>query len=211
MKERPILFSGPMVRAILEGRKTQTRREVKFNHKPWLEPLPHIEYARDGNPIWLSAEPSKEIRDSDYFDKGYPCPYGKPGDRLWVRETWGESSLGKAIYRASTEEVERIAAEERWVSSPRWRPSIHMPRWASRITLELTDVRVERLQEISDRDAEAEGVGGMRDMRFAAALGNITSPAYRLNFIDLWESINGKGSWNLNPWVWVLEFRRLEA
>lgn len=174
MKERPILFSGPMVRAILEGRKTQTRRVVK--------PQPaHI--AGIGTVLNIDTITGKA------------CPYGKPGDRLWVRETWDGVRLdgGGALvsYRAD--------GDKPVTDDGRWHPSIHMPRWASRITLEVVSVRVERLQEISEEDAMAEGVALAENYRGPVA-----------HFASLWEQINGLGSWNANPWVWVVEFRRVQ-
>lgn len=198
MKERPILFSSAMVLAILANTKTQTRRAIK--------PQPtHF------NPVGV---PRRVVPDGGPSDM-IRCPYGQPGDRLWVRETFAPRTLGawsvldqhmKPLYRADADRPE-------WKRI--WRPSIHMPRWASRITLEITGVRVGRLQDISEADARSEGctqnhngyfwggphqTGGMKQM--ATAL-----QAYQ----DLWESINGPGSWDANPWVWVLEFRRLNA
>jgi hypothetical protein len=199
MKERPILFSAPMVRAIQAGTKSQTRRVAKPRVRPsLLEPGDWTDqYVLDlGNHEWL-------MRD---------CPYGAPGDRLWVKEahlldppidgTWpsvGDSfasindipakyrNPGHVIYRADGK------LERDW----RWRPSIHMPRWASRITLEVTGVRVERLQAISEADAIAEGIT------------HSTMNDPRVEYRWLWESINGPGSWDANPWVWVVEFRRV--
>jgi hypothetical protein len=189
MKERPILFSGAMVRAILSGAKTQTRRIVK--------PQPEC----------------CDIRDS---------PYHK-GMRLWVREAW--NFLGTDMMRHgrthSTQDgvVKYLADGERRTINTKWRnvevwmarkpqsrPSIHMPRWASRITLEITSVRVERLQAISEADAAAEGCDGN------CPIGHL--PAYMkgplsYHYAQLWESINGPGSWEANPWVWVVEFRRI--
>jgi hypothetical protein len=200
-RERPIIFSGPMVRAILEGRKSQTRRIVKFNHKPWLNPMAHVEYARDGMPIWFDAPPSKSIRDSDYFDEGYPCPYGQPGDRLWVRETWqhdSPDSMTDPVYQTTACCFYRADESDPRTKpiSGKWRPSIHMPRWASRITLELTDVRVERLKDISEADATAEGVPS-----------SLMASTHRIGFFNLWNSIHGCNADDLNPWVWVLAFR----
>lgn len=210
MKERPILFSGPMVRAILEDRKTQTRRVAKeFNDKHNLDGI-------------LARFPNQE-----------GCPYGKPGDRLWVRETWAEN-LGTAarlgfclangiIYRADYGDkccgVAKLdlASGECTHHVDRWRPSIFMPRWASRISLEITDVRVERLQDISDADARAEGISELplqeghpgawwaADPTQPKLHGRSAVDAYA----KLWESIHGPGSWDPNPWVWVVEFRRL--
>ena len=226
VKERPILFSAPMVRAILDGRKTQTRRIVK--------PQPPADSCC---PIIGSYGV-----DWDYCGARTPAsrnPYGVQGNCLWVRETFDIVDDPAAYHKDDgprevveyegeiyecDDAVRRGPNGERWVvdyaaTPPRramdvagvrkWRPSIHMPRWASRITLEIESVRVERVQEISEADAAAEGVGGMRDMRFAVALGNLHSTAHRPNFADLWNSINGSGSWELNPWVWVLTFKRV--
>ena len=175
MKERPILFSAPMVRALLAGTKTQTRRIVKARDLEWMD-------VHQG------------LREPDNAER---CPYGQPGDRLWVRETFGHFERNEnfapgceVFYRA---DGESLAVE-------RWRPSIHMPRWASRITLEVTGVRVERLQDISEADATAEGVSAIPDeMRRATP---------RCDFQALWQSINGPDSWAANPWVWIVEFRR---
>lgn len=168
-RERPILFSSPMVRALIAGTKTQTRRVVKGE--------------------WIV------------------CPYGGPGDRLWVREShwWFKDEhdpvTGYYPPKLTAEDVEYRADGERPGRS--WRPSIHMPRWASRITLEITGVRVERLQDISAEDCIAEGMQSR--MREHDAVCDL-----RDQYRDLWEHINGPGSWDANPWVWVLEFRRLE-
>lgn len=223
MKERPILFSAPMVRAILEGRKTQTRRAVKLNDAGRVK--------RAGKQ-WHIDDPA--------VIEG--CPYGAVGSLLWVRETWCEAHplcfqegrIGQRLlyagipgppgvsylvaYRADGELLpvwpcsgypyrsrEPRDDDDRkfWPTGtePAWHPSIHMPRRASRITLEITGVRVERLQKISSTDALAEGI-----QSFAAASIGCTD-AYR----ELWESINGAGSWDANPWVWVVEFKRIEA
>lgn len=208
MKERPILFSGPMVRAILDGRKTQTRRVVK---------LPVID--KD-----FGCELSGGNLSASTLDAYRHCPYGKPVDRLWVRETW---RTGKALDGCSPKviaeqcidagykfDVDHPAApiwyeadgkHRRWgdddeadfLGVGKTRVSIHMPRWASRITLEITGVSVERLNEISEEDALAEGIEPtlMNDAR--------------TRFINLWTSINGDGSWDANPFVWVIEFKRV--
>lgn len=211
MKERPILFSAPMVRAILEGRKTQTRRVVK------PQPSPSSDTAFVGmDGIWRFSHPTLRGPVSHEADD-VRCPYGQTGDRLWVREAWSfhpdfPESTHRAIYRAD-------AGVENDV--PRWRPSIHMPRWASRILLEITAVRVERLQCISFEEAINEGV-----YHYAAELA--TNPKVTKTDIEkmierhgsgkpqclyaqLWESINGAGSWGTNPWVWVVEFKRVEG
>lgn len=193
MKERPILFSGAMVRALLAGTKTQTRRVVK--------PLP-ITLNRDTNSLEVDDENIANGR----FAKQVPCPYGQTGDRLWVRETWAygihamaakRDENGPFVYAAEGTTQGRLC--------DRWRPSIYMPRWASRITLEITDVRVERLQDISPDDCIAEGAWPIAHRELGR--GHEAVATYQ----TLWESINGPGSWDANPWVWVVEFRRIEA
>lgn len=193
MREMPILFSAPMVRALLAGTKTQTRRVVKK--------LP-ITLNRETNSLEVDIENIANGR----FAKLVACPHGQPGDRLWVRETWHDASSSLhscALYRAD-------GIDLHW---DKWTPSIHMPRWASRITLEITSVRVERLQEISIEDAKAEGAWGPDDsivQKVADYFGtDIFSANPRKAFQMLWESINGPDSWAANPWVWVIEFRRL--
>jgi len=179
MKERPILFSAPMVRAILDGRKTMTRRVVK------------------PNPVSI---PEAEVAHANWVIQNRVCPFGQPGDRLWVRETWlsyrhlHKNGRDEAllIYRADGEDLPKQAR------GTKWRPSIFMPRWASRITLEITAVRVERVQDIGDEDAEAEGLSWC----------NAASP--RDKFQCLWNSLNLKRGygWDANPWVWVISFKR---
>lgn len=195
-KERPILFSGEMVRAILDGRKTQTRRIVK------PQPPSHVREIRVGmfEPVVIRKgmeEPGTPVFGFADEERGWKCKYGKPGDRLWVRETWfcitGEPGPISCNYKADF-------GEHRFAGF--WKPSIHMPRWASRITLEITGVRVERLNDISEEDAIAEG---------CQCSGVPSSLTNRGAYAKLWESINGKGSWSLNPWVWVVEFKRVIA
>jgi len=198
MKERPILFSALMVRALLDGSKTQTRRVVK--------PQPSF-FGSMTNP----NTPFKTL------DAGLhcqiTCPYGQPGDQLWVRETWchqWDDFTGyqeeKFFYRASTPDVQHVDGAER---SP-WKPSIHMPRAASRITLEITGVRVERLQHISEADARAEGARNLD-----VASGRETLDPYSrqgscvAHYKNIWQEINGHDSWEANPWVWVIEFKRV--
>lgn len=193
MKERPILFSGPMVRAILEGRKTQTRRVVKRQGDMEFDPAdPHF------GPYWLSY-----ATEADGEDAKVRCPYGVPGDRLWVRETYCEFTedspdrMGAGFYyRADLANQSDSAAETMRLNGVKWRPSIFMPRRASRILLEITGVRVERLQDISDDDCRAEGYD--RSHAFP-----------REWFARLWASINGTGSWAANPLVWVVSFQRV--
>lgn len=184
MKERPILFSAPMVRAILAGTKTQTRRAVKH---PALATLSFVVDCGEG--WWGDEEGAVQVC----------CPYGQPGDRLWARETfYYDQEDAELLYRADGE-----FDSEQVDSGYKWQSSIHMPRWASRITLEITGVRVERLQDISEGDAKAEGVIRPRPLVDDDPCTHIDA------FGDLWESINGPGSWDKNPWVWVVEFRRV--
>jgi hypothetical protein len=195
VKERPILFSSPMVRAILERRKRQTRRVVKgFEIKG---PNPPDTYDFYKGEEWVGAVGLDGRGNATQL-----CPYGKPGDRLWVRETcWTKEGFDYALY---------VADGHEYVAEWKKRPSIFMPRWASRITLEVTGVRVERLAELSDKDAIADGGlvqhhnNGTWDGG-GPAMG--TSP--RIAFMRLWDSINGFGSFEQSPWVWVIEFRRL--
>lgn len=195
MKERPILFSAPMVRAILDGSKTQTRRVVK--------PCKDRAFGAELAPCEIAGE----INAGDYTH----AKYGQPGDRLWAREAHafvGTVDPGWLLYRASGYEAEcaRHGFDKPYPdeSTIKWRPSIHMPRWASRITLEITGVRVERLQDISKSDSVAEGIFIHADFRNRDdKYGPVAA------YCDLWESINGPGSWDENPWVWVIEFKRV--
>lgn len=188
MTEKPILFSAPMVRAILNGTKTQTRRTVK----------PQPEAAHGGEPYWhiggYRAWQYRGVTDPARMGTHNPivCPYGEPGDRLWVREAWYSppAPLNDCLgYVADGDHPHGVIYRKR--------PSIHMPRWASRITLEVTGVRVERLQDISTHDCWAEGIPSSPDV----------NP--RHEYEELWTSINGPGSWKVNPWVWCIEFRRV--
>ena len=179
MKERPILFSGAMVRAILAGAKIQTRRVVKA-------------------PGWSS--PGKAGVD-------FGCPYGGVGDRLWVRESfsiYNQPGNPQVFYKADSEPGDPL----------KYKPSIHMPRWASRITLEVTDVRVERLQDICEEDARAEGItdGGCLVCGEHEPCGCTNpTPDARDSFINLWDSINAQRgySWSSDPWVWVVAFKKI--
>ena len=215
MKERPILFNAAMVRAILAGQKTQTRRILKTQ--------PIHDHVLQG---WIADKQANDPAIAVFGEKrDYPthsisirCPYGQVGDRLWVRETFvfgyeiddGCSPIGeeKIWYRATD-------ALDNWydmgldceVNVP-WKPSIHMPRGASRILLEITDVRIERLQCISQADAIAEGCSGKYGHLFGSDV-TIEHPIEQ--YKDLWESINGEGSWGNNPWVWAISFKRIEV
>lgn len=214
MKERPILFSGPMVRAILDGTKTQTRRIVK--------PQPHFErrFAGDG----LVLHKKKHDQTTSIYSPliADHCPYGQPGDRLWVRETWQKAGGDTGYWYAATDSE----ADDGASPVSRWKPSIHMPRWASRINLLITGVRVERLQDIWNNDTAciAEGIEEMPSEKAGPEwrwwrnytpgngwTGDGGKPD-RLghpgnSFATLWKSINGADSWDPNPWVWVVEFK----
>lgn len=209
VKEHPILFSGEMVRAILDGRKTMTRRVVK--------PQPTFVYAQDG------YGPLMQIHGKGVFFEGDPngtCPHGQIGDRLWVRETLAidntyqdENLVCSTLYRADIN-AEGYDRSGTWKGGLRWTPSIHMPRWASRITLEIKDVRVQRLQDISEKDAIAEGIRKSSDGMWCGTPQNKHNFPRQHNtafkaFADLWNSIHG--TWDANPWVWVVEFRRVEV
>ena len=223
MKERPIIFSAPMVRAILEGRKTQTRRVVK------PRPAPRGSFVTNspGDPgyiAWCDLEDIDRMfcKDAERHWHTAVCPYGVIGDRLWVRETCqpvvGHPTLddgfatmyradGALVFHTEAEAeymrvAKREAGRETWPDRAApgcWKPSIYMPRWASRITLEIADVRVERLQDISEEDARAEGVDAGQNMREGSC---------RDLYSVLWDSINGDGAWASNPWVWALTFKR---
>ncbi len=187
MKEKPILFSTEMVKAILEGRKTQTRRVIK--------PIPKLLCVRDGAEHWTIP---------NYGTGEWVCLYGQVCDRLWVRETWGllntEPKDGKdkaTIYYKATDGNKHVLRYQKW------RPSIFMPRWASRITLGITDIRVQRLQEISETDCIAEGI--------PQQIPDYWESHYKAYSV-LWDSINFKRgySWESNPFVWAITFKRIE-
>ncbi|EJN06441.1 hypothetical protein [Herbaspirillum sp. YR522] len=211
MKERPILFSAPMVRALLAGQKTQTRRAFSKRMIDTMYNAAHmgeVSYFIDGG----------EMEENDLSYVADWCPYGKIGDRMWVRETWRgvveisppdaiKPEYGVARYIPAQEHCKRIeyAATQECGDDP-WRPSIHMPRWACRILLEIVSVRVEKLNDCSVSDALAEGVfTWWREIEQTAS----DHPAPPAIYRELWESINGAGSWAANPWVWVVEFRRI--
>lgn len=254
MKERPILFSAPMVRAVLDNRKGQTRRVVKLpegiTEGPWYWAPPSGRsepgYADPGVQYWTKR--------GNHID---PCPYGQPGDRLWVRETWiyrgseahfggGKEPSAAAWVKYPADGVERKIprpvhdhsgvpsqrrqreGESTWDYHEymrRWfqigRPSIHMPRWASRLTLEVTGIRIERLQDITEADAQAEGAvftdfgkdrwgnqhpGWTMEPPAADQVHCLGTARYA--FANLINKINGPKTWDANPWVWVVEFRR---
>ena len=208
MKERPILFSANMVRAILADNKTQTRRIMKptkaFSAAALDELAPVMRQRK-----WHQAV---EMGPCDGVRRKYNCPYGQPGDRLWVRERfryhYDEANLwdciqyadGSMIKPDGLDEADGHKFSERCRADAPWRPSIHMPRWASRITLAITDVRVERLHDISADDSIAEGM-------HPHPMKDYVGPPHE--FMATWLAIHGAYSWNLNPWVWVIEFWRL--
>ena len=241
VKERPILFSGPMVKAILRGTKHQSRRVIR--------PQPEEFYwAGKSRYLW---RPKRGVFVDGWAEKhlaqkmAQHCPYGTPGDKLWVRETWrvgawsedtGEVCVDYKADNHACQEWLRVEDEEQfdrlWIQSTddalasgleagedgtyhwepgkgpaRWRPSIHMPRWASRITLEVTGAGAERVQDISKADVIAEGIP---QWTFAVGAWADVPPDPRWKFIELWDSINGKRgyTWETNPFVWVITFRR---
>ncbi|WP_204363797.1 hypothetical protein [Klebsiella pneumoniae] len=235
MTERGMIFNGEMVRALLDGRKTQTRRPIKWKQTRFTE----IGEREDGSK-WPWSEDAEHA-----CDFWHPCPFGAVGDRIWVRETWGVVShafsddglmidwvpdrpataihempfgygyySGYAIYAA---DGDFTWGDDDGYEDGRscWKPSIHMPRAASRILLEITDVRVERLNAISEEDATAEGVPPAGSLlpdypgTFLTPKGDFATA--KVAFQRLWESIYGEESWNANPWVWVISFERIEG
>ena len=240
MKERGMIFNGEMVRAILDGRKTQTRRIVKGTDGA-------VKFCKEwdinGKEVFVVLG-EKDHTGMNPVLGAISCPFGAVGDRIWVRETWatlgnedgccidwegnlckGDERSAARIYRASCEQrpgdygLWSIPDDAYWKPHTKehkfegaWRPSIHMPRWASRILLEITDVRVERLNSISQEDAQAEGLEltGWRPTYSDPDSGGEVLTPYD-NFAQLWESIYGEESWKANPWVWVIEFKRVEG
>ncbi len=222
IREKGLIFNSEMVRAILDGRKTQTRRPIKWKQTRFTE----IGEREDGSK-WPWSEDAEHA-----CDFWHPCPFGAVGDRIWVRETWSSDFANyypndRVWYAADNNRqldidmvdgVRGIYSPESDVHVPfRWHPSIHMPRWASRILLEITDVRVERLNAISEEDAEAEGINmealyDSQDCYDCIADHNMTGrPTVTGAFKYLWESIYGEEGWKSNPWVWVIEFKRVEG
>ena len=240
MIERPILFSGEMVRAILAGRKTQTRRVVMPMPPPNRHDSAVVEYDSVRRMLIHYSRIAGVWNEINKWE----CPYGGIGDRLWVREAWDIMPYGgrdvRLAYRADGEH-RRVSAPDGFDLTPyrfeRWRPSIHMPRWASRITLEVVSARAERLRDITEQDAIAEGVerkgdaiwkrddfknhpllppeGMEANWRCYARHGRFTCCiSAKQSFMTLWDSINGKRegcAWNSAPWVWAVEFKVMEA
>lgn len=231
MRERPILFNADMVRAVLDGRKTQTRRIIQSAAKNMQarghEVISHraagdkwygdyVYSMRDRSGVW------QDFTNDQFLAK---CPFGVVGDRLWVRETWmpdapRDGSWGDVeFYGCKGSPLSMIPERYRkpehcihrasWDGSEMvgWTPSIHMPRWASRITLEVTGVRVERLNSMTEKDALAEGCLGGHD----SIPGYQYSATPHEHFHHVWQSIYGADSWQANPWVWVIEFKRVEV
>lgn len=198
-RELPILFSGEMVREILAGTKTQTRRVMKQQPQYWQS-------------VFDFKDGTYAIVGEDFESHPFRCPYGEPGDRLWVRETWAPiPEMKPSGYFTDPKWKDRVAWYAADNDKPtwggKWRPSIHMPRIVSRILLEVTEVRVHRLQDISESDCEAEGIDDGWLVRHKVP------PPRRYSFRQLWDGINedrGYG-WNVNPWVWAISFRRIDG
>jgi hypothetical protein len=195
-------MSAQMVRALLSGTKTQTRRVVKplLSEREWVEDRENGSFWRcaDGEPTCYTG-----VWETHEYAQQFPvlCPYGHPGDQLWVREAFSPYLYREGCWYWADGNIAAYDCEKP-------KPSIHMWRWASRITLEVTGVRVERLQDISEADAIAEGSftwAGEQDTPVRDL------PEARLVYRQLWEDINGPGSWDANPWVWCVDFKSVEA
>lgn len=212
MTERPIPFTAPMVRALLAGTKTQTRRAVKPQPN-WTEPATVWEKGDGHSGLGWYAHHSEYPEEGSLF---YRCPYGQPGDRLWVREAWrAPASCDHLPPRSIADsEARRFIADEIIGPDPgfgKLRQGMFMPRWASRILLEVTNIRAERLQDISEADAVAEGIAYSERFR-GYCLGmaeHFNSRDPRESYLSLWNAINGAGSSEKNPWVWAVSFRLL--
>lgn len=230
MKERPILFSASMVRALLDGSKTQTRRTITVPHRGAFA------LRDDGSGWWpYQSDDGESVLCNDGNEYPMSCPHGAPGDRLWARETWrlwesgswcGSEPLDPDVVTGSL-----TAYDPEWLktrpleyradggdSDGPWRPGIFMPRWASRITLEVTDVRVQRLQEIDELDSLAEGIPevprcGCDVCRMTSGMCTADAGEQVRQYADLWDHINGKRPgcrWDDNPWVWAITFKRVK-
>lgn len=209
VKERPMLFSAAMVRALLDGSKTQTRRVAKFKPRT---PGCNLSFSAMRVGHYMTGNPRAGfVLHSGAGDSTFPliCPYGRPGERIYVRETFCLDDDGHEewpIFRADGTALPQRPTTRK---PARWTPSIHMPRWASRLQLEIVAVRVERLNACSDVDAVAEGIG-LNPSAIGMKLTNPPGKSMALAmYSELWDSINGAGSWAANPWVWVIEFKRV--
>lgn len=237
IREKGLIFNSEMVRAILDGRKTQTRRIMKVQPENSELGLRRVVESKngidDGKYFWSQSDATGLKSRS----KPFACPFGTVGDRIWVREAFRVHSratdVATLVYKASernswTEQTHRVpvAVCNKPATPEKWTPSLHMPRWASRILLEITDVRVERLNAISPEDAESEGLERTNFTGFGDEPGLPSYPEPDVYFdplkkqwkeyppeafAGLWESIYGEGSWQANPWVWVIEFKRVEG
>ncbi|HBT4761246.1 TPA: hypothetical protein MB328_002842 [Klebsiella pneumoniae] len=220
MTERGMIFNGEMVRALLDGRKTQTRRIVKGTDSA-------VKFCKEWN---INGEEvfvvlgEKDHTGMNPVLGAISCPFGAVGNRIWVREAFRVHSratdVATLVYKASernswTEQTHRVpvAVCNKPATPEKWTPSLHMPRWASRILLEITDVRVERLNAINEHDALAEGVAKLRGGFWKHYQPGWTQHqlSARGSFVTLWKSIYGDESWNSNPWVWVIKFKRIEV
>jgi hypothetical protein len=203
MKERPIIFSAPMVRAILEERKTQTRRIVKPQPSEGWRPFGYglVHKMKDGDFVMRNDEPVVIGwgASNEEGDEAYKCPHGQPGDRLWVKEACAYAEKSETlIYRATTQrDPKRI----------KWKSPLFMRRDESRILLEITGIRIKRLQETNGVEAAREGVRGPLNPPYDVDVSILDCA--RREFVKLWESLHGPGAWDENPWVWVISFRRI--
>jgi hypothetical protein len=253
VRERPILFSGPMVRAILAGKKTQTRRVVRAQLEGEPQGAPYLDEVLGGWKVDCldcvdpgCSAPGPDLCPPQYATVAHwfgPCPYGAPGDRLWVRETWASDQHQRVAFAADgwcgahigDGDGGVVHLQHGWILGKssadgryfglgayggRWRPSIHMPRWASRIEPEVTGIRVERLQEITRDDAIAEGIPQTGGEAHALGLYDMHREPGHLwdnrtsveNYARLWDSLNAeRAPWDSNPWVWVVEFSEASA
>lgn len=208
-----------MVRATLESRKTMTRRICKKVQLPMKDDKPAFAVCPARESGWIAwfgiPDPNIEEFAKKAYIHGFPCPYGQPGDRLWVRETW------QVEFHSGFHDIRYLADNHLWDPGTLYlhlknrecwkkRPSIFMPRWASRITLEITGIKVERLQDISEEDAKAEGLEPYGDKYFAIPETENYSTNPRKAFSLLWEFINGKEAWEKNPWIWAISFKRIQ-
>lgn len=228
MKERPIIFNADMARAVLDGRKTQTRRMIQSPAKNMQATGQKVIDYREPGDKWYGEHVFSMRNQSgtwcDYTKEQFlaKCPFGAVGHRLWVRETFGFEirSVGgspheQLVYRASKPDAVRLYDCNGKPQPMKWTPSLHMRRKYSRITLEITGVRVERLRDLSEEDAKAEGVPPAGDLlpdypgTYLTPKGDFATA--KVAFQRLWQSIYGDDSWQANPWVWVIEFKRVEG